>query len=145
MITFLPHDSYEESARCLDPKRLGCQRSEARMVAEHLLFGHHERWANHPVMAMWRGHEWHLLQYGIIVCREWDRRGYEDRLGSWFHNHQWTMRRGEEPPWMGDSRLHRSHQSNLIRKLPEWYREQFPWMRRDDIPYFWPVQDGIEA
>ena len=35
-------------------------------------------------------------------------------------------------------RLHRSHQSNLLRKEPAYYR-QFGWNVPEDLPYFWPV------
>jgi hypothetical protein len=42
------------------------------------------------------------------------------------------------PPWLGDEQLHRSHQSNLIRKDPGFYRPLFPDVP-PDLPYVWPV------
>lgn len=41
------------------------------------------------------------------------------------------------PPWLGDEAFHRSHQSNLLRKLPEHYGPLFPGVP-DDLPYVWP-------
>lgn len=43
-----------------------------------------------------------------------------------------------KPSFIGDEEFHRSHQSNLIRKLPEFYRPLFPGVP-DDLPYIWPV------
>jgi hypothetical protein len=43
----------------------------------------------------------------------------------------------ELPPWIGDAGFHRSHQSNLVRKDPEFYRPFFPDVP-DDLPYLWP-------
>ena len=47
----------------------------------------------------------------------------------------WSM-----PPWLGDDAFHRSHQSNLVRKLPEHYGDLFPDVP-DDLPYIWPVSN----
>ena len=44
------------------------------------------------------------------------------------------------PPWLGDSRFHDSHKSNLFRKDPEYYSvfgEEVP----HDLPYFWPTKE----
>lgn len=41
------------------------------------------------------------------------------------------------PPWLGESEFHRSHQSNLIRKDPEFYGPRFPGVP-DDLEYVWP-------
>jgi hypothetical protein len=53
---------------------------------------------------------------------------------------------GALPPWLGDSALHRSHQSALLRKDPELYRPWFPGVP-DDLPYVWPVrsEQSLEA
>jgi hypothetical protein len=44
----------------------------------------------------------------------------------------------EYPPWLGDEALHRSHQSNLIRKDPAFYAPLFPGIPAD-LPYIWPM------
>ena len=43
----------------------------------------------------------------------------------------------EPPPWLGDAPFHLSHRSNLLRKMPEHYRQFWP-AERDDLPYVWP-------
>ena len=48
---------------------------------------------------------------------------------------------GALPPWLGDPALHRSHQSNLVRKDPAFYKERFPDVP-DDLPYVWPVRSA---
>ena len=42
-----------------------------------------------------------------------------------------------QPHWLG-SYLHKTHQSNLIRKKPDYYSSKFPNIP-DNLPYFWPL------
>jgi hypothetical protein len=87
---------------------------------------------------MWRGHERSLLCYGIDICKEWIRRGYQDTLLQWFL-HQPTASFDPHPPsWLGDVAFHASHRSNLLRKDPVWYG-QFEWTESADLPYVWPL------
>ena len=53
---------------------------------------------------------------------------------------------GALPPWLGDPALHRSHQSALVRKDPEFYGPRFPGVP-DNLPYVWPVrsEQSLEA
>lgn len=100
-------------------------------------------WGNHPVLKMWMGHEWMLLQYQKACFEAWtEGLGYNDTC---FQKTLWLyfrVYRGEDdhtpPPWLGDEDFHRSHQSNLIRKDPEYYKKQFPGVP-DDLPYIWPT------
>jgi hypothetical protein len=49
-------------------------------------------------------------------------------------------RHGEvDPPWMGRPDIHVSHQSNLVRKDPEFYGPIFAGVSAD-LEYVWPVQ-----
>jgi len=48
---------------------------------------------------------------------------------------------GDLPSWLGDPDVHRSHQSALLRKDPDHYRDLFPGVP-DDLPYVWPVPAG---
>jgi hypothetical protein len=70
-------------------------------------------WRHHPAVLMWRGYEEALGSYGVTVCRT----------------------------WFGDPALHRSHQSSLLRKDPDFYRPLFPDVP-DDLPYVWPVRSS---
>jgi hypothetical protein len=48
------------------------------------------------------------------------------------------------PWWLGDNRLHSSHRSNLLRKMPDYY-VQFKWTDDPAAPYWWPTQENTDA
>lgn len=136
MQTFLPLADFEQTAAVLDYKRLGKQRVEVKQIL-NALTKTSGGWVNHPAVKMWRGHRTALAYYGFVICKEWRARGYKDSLLP-----QFVVEIGEDPidfpDWIGDDDFHRSHQSNLIRKQPEFYRALFPGVP-DDIEYVWPV------
>ena len=136
MQTFLPFRSFRKSAACLDDKRLGKQRVEALMIVK-ILSGEndHSVYRNHPAVRMWQGYQDALCYYGLIMCLEWKRRGFEDNLIPEFLARMTTMN-FERPVWL--SNITYSHRSNLVRKKPEHYRKFFPRIK-DDLPYLWPV------
>jgi len=137
MQTFLPYPDFDDTARCLDQKRLGNQRLEAKVILKTLL-GESDGWKHHPAVKMWRGHELQLAQYGAAMCCEWVRRGFKDTQLSWFVQVAVGLpERTTEPPWLRDERLHASHRSNLLRKKPEYYA-QFGWEEPSTLPYYWP-------
>lgn len=137
MQTFLPYDNYRESAMALDNKRLGKQRVETLQIL-NALAGHSKGWTNHPATRMWRGYESQLIIYGVTMCSAWIARGFQDTcfekiLGMTKEFKPNTNR----PPWLGDQRLHISHQSNLVRKDPDFYGQKFDV--DPDLPYYWPT------
>lgn len=146
MQTFLPYPTFARSARVLDTRRLGKQRSEALTVLRVLgipTYG----WQHHPAVAMWRGFDTALLAYGLAVCDEWTARGHRDSVTGTLLDLAGGLRPGSQgelraagllPPWLGRRAFHRSHQSALLRKDPAWYRRYFPRVP-DDLPYVWPV------
>ena len=75
-----------------------------------------------------------LQRYHNACVREWWDRGYDShtQLASRFADDN------GDPAWLGDDRLHLSHQSNLVRKLPDYYGPMFPLVDAD-LPYFWPT------
>ena len=89
---------------------------------------------------MWRGHEAALYWYGVAICKEWTGRGYRDTCLDKLlvEIRKMPFHRYPPPPWLGDPDFHRSHQSNLVRKDPGYYRPYFPDVP-DDLPYVWPV------
>lgn len=138
MQTFLPYPSFIESASVLDNRRLGKQRVETKQILRALR-GETRGWVNHPATRMWRGHEGSLCSYGAIVCHYWwDELGYADSLMGYFLRMQMEYNDISPPDWLGDVDFHLSHQSNLIRKDPEFYGPLFPGVP-DDLPYIWPV------
>ena len=132
MQTFLPYPDFKRSAESLDRKRLGNQRREALVLL-------HGGWPNHPASRMWQGYFYQLACYGIVICKEWIRRGYQDSCQPKFAAELLKYQNTGFPPWFGNPDFHRSHQSNLIRKLESHYRPLFPNVP-DDLPYIWPVQ-----
>ena len=135
MQTFLPYKSFVRCAKVLDNKRLGKQRVETYQILRTLA-GQTHGWLPHPAVKMWRGYESALARYGVAMCDEWVRRGFRDALREKIAAYD----RGEValPPWLGSRRLHRSHQSNLVRKDARHYRRWFANVP-DDLPYVWPA------
>lgn len=150
MQTFLPYSDFRETAECLDYRRLGKQRVEAKqiLIALGVTVGDHKgkissRWRSHPAVNMWRGFEAALCVYAVDMCDEWASRGYRDSLKFQFVNAYMNLRdlTGElikYPSWLGEEDFHSSHRSNLLRKDPEWYG-QFGWSEPATMEYVWPT------
>lgn len=139
MQTFLPYADFRESARCLDPSRLGNQYYREGVT---LLRG---GWQHHPASKMWRGYDWALCAYMLALADELKSRGLRypntDRevldvmIGC---SHE------ELPWWLGNAHFHSTHRAALLRKDFEWY-SQFGWDEEPDpmpdgkFQYYWPV------
>lgn len=134
MQTFLPYADFQRTAEVLDYRRLGKQRVETWQLL-NALDGLTKGWTNHPAALMWRGYEAALAAYGVVVTLEWRRRGYKDTMLDRFLQ---PRPYSGMPPWIGDEQFHLSHQSNLIRKDPEFYAPKFPGVTAD-LPYVWPI------
>lgn len=164
MQTFLPYPGTWRTAHCLDDKRLGKQRVECKQIllALGVDVGKHKgnvesRWRHHPAVRMWRGFELCLAEYAEIMCIVWKNRGFKDTLQEQFaeavHRLNTTTfgsrtyyftSPGTVPNWIGYSRFHASHRSNLLRKNPKHYG-QFGWLETPDLPYWWPVEKEVAA
>lgn len=137
MQTFLPYPSFSKSASVLDNRRLGKQRVECLQILKALTLPSYG-WQNHPAVKMWRGFEHLLVVYGCQICLEWTNRGFKDTCFDKIASFGTLHPNGPVAiPWLTDA-LCASHQSNLIRKLPEHYAPLFP-NTPDDLPYVWPV------
>lgn len=145
MQTFLPYESFSESAKCLDYRRLGKQRVEAYQILRALT-GQSKGWVNHPAVKMWRGYEWQLYLYTLDICQEWTRRGYKDSIrdkvraliGDDPDAHKYPNRL---PSWLGGA-IHASHRSNLLRKNKEFY-SKYGWTELDNLEYVWPNEQKL--
>jgi 3-deoxy-D-arabino-heptulosonate 7-phosphate (DAHP) synthase class II len=138
MQTFLPYPDFVQSARVLDRQRLGKQRVETLQIMKALHTG--VGWVNHPATKMWAGHECALLDYQTAVCDEWTSRGYKDtclQKTSALHFEYCTHHVPALPAWIGDPEFHRAHRSNLLRKLPHFYRTKFETYLEENLPYIW--------
>jgi len=140
--TFLPYEDFEETAKCLDYRRLGKQRIEAKQIIN--LLEKHDRgediskepWGNHPAVKMWMGCTLALKIYYNAIVQEWIDRGYKNTL-SLYH-----IERGQcyrIPDVMGNQEFHDSHRSNLLRKDKEFY-SKYGWNVPDDLKYIWRVK-----
>lgn len=136
MQTFLPFPDFAKSASCLDMRRLGKQRVEAKQIYLALIDPSYG-WQNHPAVRMWRGHETALAVYGLAICWEWTNRGYKDTLTDFFAP-RCVLSEYKVPNWVYNTALHLSHQSNLLRKDPVHYSKYFPNVP-DNLPYIWPT------
>ena len=156
MQTFLPVADFEESARLLDPARLGKQRVATLQILRALELPDYG-WANHPAVLMWRGRTAALVAYGLAMVRGWRERGFADTTAEQIAEFAPEVARlgqpglaeaGLLPSWLGDEAVHRSHRSNLLAKDPEFYRDRFAERfgpEPEDLPYVWPPADEVPA
>jgi len=138
--TFLPYPSIWRSAQCLDYRRLGKQRVEAKQIL-NILTGKAKpgkngkiAWENHPAVRMWRGYESCLSLYMNIMIQIWKKRGYKNNM----EMERIHIFKTKYPWWFGDEEFHASHRANLLRKNYEYY-SQFGWTEDPGTGYFWPV------
>lgn len=150
MQTFLTEENFMAAAQALDNKRLNKQLLEGVQIYR-IISTHPEKggWLNHPAVRMWEGHNDALYAYLSCIKIECDVRGIKTDK-NW---HNLTLLRQndtgryhyEDPPWLGDQRLHKSHRQNLFLKDPDYYAE-FAWDAIDPkvtccdrCNYFWPT------
>lgn len=137
MQTFLPYKDFTKSAQCLDYRRLGKQRVETKQLLQKLLNETTGKgWINHPACKMWKNHEEALAEYGYKICLEWISRGYKDSLLNYFKDRLGT--KALYPKWLGSTKFHNSHKSNLLRKDYNYYKK-YNWNVPDNLPYIWPL------
>jgi hypothetical protein len=149
--TFLPYADFEQSARVLDPRRLGKQRVECLQVLRGLTVEGYG-WRHHPAVKMWRGHEEALGRYAFTCCEVWVESGFGDTCATTIGSELASVgiapvrtqaelaADGALPSWLGDEDFHRSHQSALVRKDSAFYGDKFPGVP-PDLPYVWPAGD----
>jgi hypothetical protein len=145
MQTFMPHDTYEESAWALDPARRRNQRNECKVILKTLLglypttkTGRPGGWPHHPAVKMWAGYESALCRYALAVCQACLDDGWVNGdLTEFFEERLAELKPGGDPTWMGSFEFHESHRSNLVRKDPDYYGPKWPGTP-DDLPYVWP-------
>jgi hypothetical protein len=144
MQTFLPYADFQKSAKVLDYRRLNKQGVEAYQILRSLL-GESTGWTNHPAVKMWRGYEDALLEYALIMRNEWIGRNYRDslltKLMELMIKYNLNISSPKYPKFLGNEEFHRSHRSNLTRKLPAHY-SQF-WDEPDNLPYIWEIHEQI--
>tara|TARA_R100000664_G_scaffold1217_8_gene3251 strand:+ start:3691 stop:4104 length:414 start_codon:yes stop_codon:yes gene_type:complete len=130
MQTFLPLESFSESAKVLDYKRLGKQRVEAKQILNALR--EKTGWKNHPATRMWEGYEPGLIFYMNTMIQEWIDRGYNNTMPI-----SWDIdEKIQYPNWFGGE-IHTTHRSALLYKDYEFY-SRYAWKESPELNYFWP-------
>lgn len=78
MNSFLPYESYTQSAKVLDNLRLNSCINEALVIlrSHSKVYDIKPRtglsgWEAHTVALFWKGHEYQLAQYGLALAKEW--------------------------------------------------------------------------
>lgn len=137
MQTFMPLPDFAATAAILDNKRLMAQRKEAYQMLL-ALSGRRTGWRMHPATRMWRGHEYALSDYGLVMCEEARRRGFEDTVYGKIRGMLYAFRKTGVPYWFGDEAFHSAHRAALLAKHPEHYG-QFGWVEEPAINYVWPA------
>lgn len=144
MQTFMPFQSFYESFNCLDDKRLSNQRNETLVILKALQTGPIQTyipkgqlepstrktpWYNHPIIQMWKGYEWFLIQYGKLNCQYCIERGIRDTLMDVFREFEDTfpfiVDKEVNPEWWGNPLIHNSHKVNLLKKDYGYYHMHF--------------------
>lgn len=151
-----PYQKTEHKQRASEIIWLSCPEEEY-LKSPHLFQYRRTPWYNHPAVQMWKGYEYRLTCYGVVVCSEWIARGFNDTCRDKILDHQWRLYYELEtlwgvnsigivdrahkpyPTWLGNEAFHASHRSNLLRKSPEHY-SQFGWTEPHDLPYIWPTK-----
>ena len=136
MQTFLPYESFRESAKVLDWRRLGKQRVEGMQIINAIENPNKQGWQNHPATVMWTPYVPALKHYTNIIIMEWIDRGYNNNMEIYDVNNM------VKPHWLGKEELHSSHRANLLRKDSEWYG-QFNWSENPEAPYVWHDKEGL--
>ena len=132
MQTFLVPPSTLDTAR-LRKQIVGC-----KQIVIALTEG--TGWVHHPATKMWTGHVPALAYYALNCIWEYNTiRQYESTLSPFFSDAIWCGV-GSQPWWWGHERLVETHESNLIRKLPTFYRGKYE-SAREGLPYLWPTWD----
>lgn len=135
MQTFLPLPNYRATAQCLDYRRLGKQRIEAKMLLEILTTDDkHPNWRHHPIVHLWRGYEYSVCMYGMIMCEEWIDRGFKDNTLKWFQDKHAELK--DQPYQYFSEELRSSHRAALLAKDFIHY-SQMSWKEKPVINYVW--------
>jgi len=137
MQTFLPYESFLDSAICLDKKRCWKQVVEAAQIID-VLEGRKTGWKNHPAVKMWDGYTNELKYYFDTFLRV-SKVKHEINTKYEYFKVKWT---GKQPWWLGNEDFHRAMRSRLIEKDEVFYLPLFPDDKGfNDSKYFWPVNE----
>lgn len=141
MQTFLPYPDFEQSAKALDYRRLGSQINECTQLLDALHETNNGGYRNHIVTRMWKFYEYQLACFGLICEKEWEARGYKERVNKaqLMQHLEYAVDGSHEYPfWFGDPEVHEKYKRLLIWKKPAFYQPKWPELTPlsgDDFTY----------
>ena len=134
-MTFIPYESFVQSAKVIDNKRLWKEILETNQLCK-AIYNHTDFYKNHPIRKMWEKHYNWLEYYKAVFVQEWlDRRLFNPFK---LERSLCLISPETRPKWLGNEQLHASHRASLLFKNPQWY-SQFNWKETPKIEYFWPI------
>jgi len=145
MQTFLPYEDFYKSLKCLDNKRLGKQRLEARQIITVLERSQANEnnniaWRHHPAVKMWENSIPALCLYYNISLQLWAERGFQNIKLTPIPISPIGIC---SPHWLGYDKFHSSHRAALLHKYYNWY-SRFNWEEQPKLDYFWPTEHHKE-
>jgi len=125
MQTFMPYESFEETAKALDRQRLNKQILESDQMIKAVQTNNTKFYKGHPCRKMWDNHVLFHMQYRDIMLKEWVRRGYNNNRN--FYNVQACT---NMPHWYKNKdilkEICKSHRKALLIKDIKYYSKHFP-------------------
>lgn len=110
MQVFHPFPSISASLDCLDKRRLGKQRVEAKQIIEIVEYNG-KGWSKHPCVVMYRPYLNYLKMYYNTSLEKFELRGGQNNVCQFMDYDEVIV-----PPWIGNESFHNSHLANLMRK-----------------------------
>jgi hypothetical protein len=123
-------------AHFLDNKRLNKQILECDTLIDLHEGRRDNNWKNHTAFKMWIGYVSALKSYRDYMLSEWLKRGKKNKRQFYGVNETDFI---DIPGFVYDDRVILSHRSNLVRKLPEFYKK-YGWKDYGIEGYYWPCE-----
>ena len=99
------------------------------------------------IQNMWRGYEWHLMMYSMMLIAEVQKRRPETESLKLIHKQVQSIyvgaERTNEPYWFGEDFFHESHQAWLLRAYPDDFKHHFP-KTPAIMPMVWPPYEACK-
>jgi hypothetical protein len=145
MMTWLTRMSLLDTMEDLETPLLAQVAKESHDLEHAMLVGKPNVPDTHPLVRMWAGYEVALAAYCSAACVELNRRGVGTGLHLAMSQLIAELRRSEpapfeQPPWLFDTDVLRSHRSNMVRRWPSDYADK--WSGTPERwPLLWPFTD----
>lgn len=143
MMLWLPHENFRDCARAMDSRTLTIQRFDAWRLLNMLTKGVPVGMKRNPTIRMWQEYPTWVAGYGMAICLEWELRSEKSsEITKLFEEYLDVADLTDTyPRWLGDSLLHSSHRSNMIKLDPDHYMKLWPGVI-EGMPLAWPKEEG---